>query len=725
MDLRKRACGACRARKIRCSRQMPRCAACRRSNLNCTEQKSSNDLIWLSRHDDGDRKEVPSGGNGLRRHCIFTDEQRIKECGVLQHQLSKRNIDATLCQVDEAALQDLTERGHSVSIGPFGAFQVSPVLSLPPSPIVPAPSINDTNTTNLTQNLDSITSPLSYHNQGELLGSSNSVVDNWGDLGNLFEPLPPQWPTYPFFEDLVGFPGATLAEMSQDIVGEEYQEVKHTVELTPDGELTPATGLVSATFLNEPTQLEIVLDSSMSLSINKVQLLLRNYELDLVNSLTPMKHDKPPWVLLHLKCALAAFSDLYMMGRSNDARVSVLLSVLSTSAFHLHHKLASIPGASDDLAVLGNQCFRLAKKRLQACLQKRAGTSKVAKYKEMLMAFLNLVTACVFSGQMQEARYFILDAGRLINAYGIQKAQKSKKVIILHAIYVYMRVFEECAHPCSNIRLASDAANSTSSASEASCYASMWKHDPRKDMLFPQAIKPGPETNTSILPHDLEVASMLEKIYGIPQNLFHLLWQTTALGNEVSEVRYTSGLTAEMSLRVKELDEAIMSFENPYLLKGQGQAHEITSSASSRQGGEEEEERRKALRFDLTEAIHSALIIYFYRHVCDVSLMVLQHFVEKTARSLFRYETQKQEYGDTSPGICWPAFIASCEASNVELREELSIWLLNNAQSSGIGMFSTAHDFVVEVWRAREAPGCENVHWKSVVTYQDTRLVLT
>ncbi|KAH7143515.1 fungal-specific transcription factor domain-containing protein [Dactylonectria macrodidyma] len=724
MDLRKRACGACRARKIRCSRQMPRCAACRRSNLNCAEQKSSNDLIWLSRQEDRDRQEVPPGGNGLRRHCIFTDEQRITECGILQNQLAKQNIDFALCQVDEAASQDLTDRGHSVIIGPFSVFQVSPVVSLPSSPIVPATSVNETNTTDLTQNLDFI-SPLSFQNGGDLLGSSNSAADNWGDLSSLFEPLSPQWPTYPFFEELVGLPGTTLAEMTQDLIGEEHHEPNDTVELTPDSELAPVTGLVSATFLNEPTQLEIVLDSSMSLSINKVQLLLRNYELDLVNSLTPMKHDKPPWVLLHLKCALAAFSDLYMMGRSNDARVSVLLSVLSTSAFHLHHKLAAVPGAGDDLAVLGDQCFRLAKKRLQACLQKRAGTSKVAKYKEMLMAFLNLVTACVFSGQMQEARYFLLDAGRLINAYGIQKAQKSKKVIILHAIYVYMRVFEECAHPCSNMRLTGNAPDSASSASETGRYASMWKHDLRKDMLFPQGVKPGLETHTSILPHDLEVSSMLEKIYGIPQNLFHLLWQTTALGNEVSEVRYTSGLTAEMSLRIKELDDAIMAFQNPYLLKEQGQVHEITSSASSRQGGEEETERRKALRFDLTESLHSALIIYFYRHVCDVSLMVLQHFVEKTARSLFRYETQKQEYGDTSPGICWPAFIASCEASNVELRKELSIWLLNNAQSSGIGMFSTAHDFVVEVWRAREAPGCENVHWKSVVTDQDTRLVLT
>ncbi|KAH8683624.1 fungal-specific transcription factor domain-containing protein [Ilyonectria robusta] len=724
MELRKKACGACRARKIRCSRQIPRCAACRRSNLDCKAQETSNDLIWLSRQDNGDRQDAHSTGNVLRRHCIFSDEQRVHECGILLNQVAEQNIDSILSQVDEAS-QGLRGRSASVKVGPFGAFHAPASYSLPESPSTPAASRSDTNATLQPSDLGSILSSTLYPNGEDLLSSSNSAPDNWGDLGDLFEPLSPQWPTYPFFEDLVGLPGATLSDINQnEIEGESEEAVQHPDDSKPEGESSHAAGLVNATFLKEPSQLEIVLDGTMSLSINQVQLLLRNYEMDLVNSLTPLKHDKPPWVLLHLKCALAAFSDLYMMGRSNDARVSVLLSVLSTSAYHLHHKLAAIPGAGEDLAVLGSQCFRLAKKRLQACLQKRSGTTKVAKYKEMLMAFLNLVTACVFAGEMQEARYFLLDAGRLINAYGIQKAQKSKKVIILHAMYVYMRVFEECAHPSSNIRNPCNPMDA-GSGNEAGRYSSMWKHDPRKDLPFPQGDKPAPETSTSILPHDIEVASMLEKIYGIPQNLFHLVWQTTALGNEVAELRYTSGLTPQMSLRIKELDDTIMSFENPHLLKGQGQGQDAPSSTSSRQGGEEEVERRTALLFDLTEALHSALIIYFYRHVCDMGLLVLQHYVEKTAKSLFRYESQKQEYGDTSPGICWPAFIAGCETNSVELREELSIWLLNNAQSSGIGMFSTAHDLVVEVWRAREVPGCENLHWKSVVANHDTRLVLT
>ncbi|KAK7419271.1 hypothetical protein QQX98_003423 [Neonectria punicea] len=460
----------------------------------------------------------------------------------------------------------------------------------------------------------------------------------------------------------------------------------------------------------------------MSLSINKVQLLLKNYELELVGSLTPLKHDKPPWVLLHLQCALAAFSDLYMLGHSNDARASVLLSVLSASAYHLHYKLAAIPGAGDDLAVLGSQCFRLAKKRLQACLQQRPGTAKVAKYKEILMAFLNLVTASVFSGQMQEARYFILDAGRLINANGIQKARKSKKIVVLHAIYVYMRVFEECAHPASNGSVMCSPIPSASGDGPES-YSSMWKFDPRNETLFHERDKTSPETQTSLLPHDLEVAGMLEQIYGIPQNLFHLLWQTTALGNEASELRYTVGLNPQISLRIKELEDAMLSYQNPFSPKTKSPVQEENTELA--ENNLDREADRTALLFELTEALHSALIVYFYRHVCDLNLTIIQHYVEKTVKSLFGYESQKQKCGDTSPGICWPAFIAGCEANSVELREQMSIWLLNNAQSSGIGMFSTAHDFVVKVWRARETPGCENVQWKFVLANLDTRLVLS
>lgn len=320
------------------------------------------------------------------------DEQRVNECCILLGQVSEQNIDTILSQVDEAS-QVLRGWSASVKVGPFGAFHVPALHSLPESPPVPAALRNDTNATLQPSDLGPILSSTLYPNGEDLLGSSISATDNWGDLGDLFEPLSPQWPTYPFFEDLVGLPGATLSDINQNEI--EQEAVQDPDESKPEGESSHATGLVSATFLKEPPQLEIVLDGTMSLSINQVQLLLRNYELDLVNSLTPLKHDKPPWVLLHLKCALGAFSDLYMMGRSNDARVSVLLSVLSTSAYHLHHKLAAIPGAGEDLAVLGSQCFRLAKKRLQACLQKRPGTAKVAKYKEMLMAFLNLVTACV------------------------------------------------------------------------------------------------------------------------------------------------------------------------------------------------------------------------------------------------------------------------------------------------------------------------------------------
>ncbi|KPM44115.1 hypothetical protein AK830_g2434 [Neonectria ditissima] len=690
MDLRKKACGSCRSRKIRCNRHLPRCSGCIRSQLDCRDQEKSNGLIWLSLPRDEAGGEVPLG-QVLRRDCVFSDEQRMEECRILLDQIPKQNIDALLTQVDEGT-GNFTTNTASVTVGPFGAFDASFSPSLY-SPRSTTPSRQTTTTF--------------------------QAIQDCNRLADSFETLSPTWPTYPFFEDLVGVPGVTLSDLELIDIDQDHPEAIQVPDDTENDRGLPMwTTLLNVPLVKEPAELDIVLGHEMSLSISKVQLLLKNYELELVGSLTPLKHDKPPWVLLHLQCALAAFSDLYMLGHSNDARASVLLSVLSASAYHLHYKLAAIPGAGDDLAILGSQCFRLAKKRLQACLQQRPGTAKVAKYKEILMAFLNLVTASVFSGQMQEARYFLLDAGRLINANGIQKTKKSKKIVVLHAIYVYMRVFEECAHPASNSQSICTPATDIPSGNGADCYSSVWKVDPRSETLLHD------HSQTSLLPHDLEVAGMLEQIYGIPQNLFHLLWQTTALGNEVSELRYSVGLHPQISVRIKELEDAMLAYQNPFL-------SETESPVQEEQGpGVVEQDvnwgvERTALLFNLTEALHSALIIYFYRHVCDISLAMLQHYVEKTVKSLFCYESQKQKCGDTSPGICWPAFIAGCEANSVELREQMSIWLLNNAHSSGIGMFSTAHDFVVKVWRARERPGCENLQWKFVLASVDTRLVLS
>jgi arginine metabolism regulation protein II len=164
---------------------------------------------------------------------------------------------------------------------------------------------------------------------------------------------------------------------------------------------------------------------------------------------------------------------------------------------------------------------------------------------------------------------------------------------MLHAIYIYLRVFEKSTHP---ITPNSATLVEPELAENSLCrYPLVWRDFKHQDVSYPNNDIMSFETKILHLPSELEEPSMFEQIYSIPESLFRLLSQTTYLGNEVSRARYNSTIDPQLSLRIKGLGEQITRYKNPYVLMAQAQTRKAGYPAS-----EEDREVQRRMGFYMT-----------------------------------------------------------------------------------------------------------------------------
>ncbi|KAL4990991.1 fungal-specific transcription factor domain-containing protein [Aspergillus falconensis] len=328
---------------------------------------------------------------------------------------------------------------------------------------------------------------------------------------------------------------------------------------------------------------------------------------------------------------------------SSDAKVSLLFAVFAISAFRLDILGSPRHPGAEDWRTLGTMYRQRATKRLQMALRHLStGLPKKEKYKNILMPLLSMVTICTVSGEMKNAAHYLRDIEQIIALYGIPKVQKSRRVQMLHSIYIYLRVLTE---------------------------------------------------GTQVHKQSLRLDA---KIYSIPVSLFKLILETTQLAKEVERLRRRRAKNTDhdrFAEKIKEHENRICEWEYYY---------KETTYPADPIGTPPLKER---FPYRLTQAIYTALIIYFYRSVRGVNVITLQPY-------------------DPSSDICWPAFIAGCEATTPRSRQQITDWLEKSTNSNGILMFTVALRAIQEVWAARASPGNQDISWSVVLSESSNMRVL-
>ncbi|KAL4920958.1 fungal-specific transcription factor domain-containing protein [Aspergillus aurantiobrunneus] len=667
-------CLNCRTRKVRCDRVLPQCSQCKQRSLECLVPEPPPRLLWLPIRTLGDfslEQEQFELDVHVRRKPLFKRGQQARNADDLLSLMSDSSLGAILEQLDYQA--DKIPSGMTASNGPFHAFRhEQPTLASAVSP---------------------------------MLGTELPDLELWRLLSdNLGNVLNEEDITLPWLPNLCLPDGPIVASEIIDEANSSYQVPQEQQSSTEP----PASGalLTTGPSVTSPADLK---DFTMSTA----KLLLDHYRNIITTLYTPAPTEsKTPWEILYVPNVLNTLGEIALTGNSSDAKVSLLFAVFAISAFRLDTFCSPCyqPGVQD-WNTLGNMYRQRATKRLQMALRHLStGLPKKEKYKNILMPLLSMVTICAVSGEMKNAAHYLSDIEQIITLYGINKVQKSRKVKMLHSIYVYLRVLSEGTHMHNqSLTIGSSEILPQDADRCSSLKPTTW------DILLGELFDTYDMFNLDFMQYLAPPKSTFEQIYSIPDSLFRLILETTQLAREVERLRPRRQKTTDHDIfaeKVREHENKICEWDYYY---------KETTYPGDPVGTPPLKER---FPYHLTQAIYAALIIYFYRSIRDVNVIALQPYVQQTIYHLSEYDKHKERHQDRSSDICWPAFIAGCEATTPESRQQISEWLEKSTRSNGILMFRVALKAIQKVWAARTFPGKQNLSWSTVLSESNDMRVL-
>ncbi|KAF1986099.1 hypothetical protein K402DRAFT_333127 [Aulographum hederae CBS 113979] len=444
--------------------------------------------------------------------------------------------------------------------------------------------------------------------------------------------------------------------------------------------------------------------------------LLLDHCRDFLDVLSPLRNQKSFWKVLHLPSALTTLSEYVLWKSAGHARLSLLYSLLSVSAFHLDRTSGNEQEQGYWWSV-GESYNTKARRELQWSLREELVGPKKAKYKDLAMAMLTMVTVAVTNGKLADARLYLLDAERLITLRGIQKTNKSRKVRLLHTQFLFLRVIEESSFTYTS-REERDL-TALVAQQKPTRFPSLVLHnagdapDKALDPFAMDSLIEGPDANGW---------SLFSQIYGVPESLVVLMSHAVYLSREKNIKRELSrgGATnaGDFEQRCKGVEDLLCNWTLPECIKAMGSSSTLTCAT------EAEVQANKSIMEHSAGALHAALMIYFYRLVRDVNPVMVQHLVKQVLEHLEAAEYEKEKHSVNSAGIMWPGFIAACEALDETTFDEAVTWLRTSGTQSGIRAFDRAADAATKVWKARKASRT-HVDWTDVLENCQISLVLS
>lgn len=216
--------------------------------------------------------------------------------------------------------------------------------------------------------------------------------------------------------------------------------------------------------------------------------------------------------------------------------------------------------------------------------------------------------------------------------------------------------------------------------------------------------------------------TLYPELYGVPETLMTLLSQTISLVNEKPKLEAAAladpAVSLALSQHIKTLERQIWSW---------------SLQASNMPAGprlppslvnEESQPLDRPQVESMALAMHGALIIYFYRRVYNMSVMIVQDQVRRTLELIQPCLAMGQFDADFSVSISWSAFIAACEAATPEL-QKLGLRCLESIDDHGLLVERGGPSAVARaVWERRKQTGDFTFGWPDLMRQGESPMAI-
>lgn len=324
------------------------------------------------------------------------------------------------------------------------------------------------------------------------------------------------------------------------------------------------------------------------------------------------------------------------------------------------------------------------------------------------------------SGDTKDARSYISQCEEIVRNLGKPKDRDSRKTKALHRMLFYIKVMESASsgHYCSQHP---KTLLSNTLVEEDSAPVSYVPDICDQNLCYGQVVH-----NSA---SDLHVdASGEEKdaVSGIPRALLRLVARTTELIDEIAcSAPPDSGLF-NLSNEIEKKASCLESDIVTWPVSDQRSANPAMAPPCPMPTtcADDSVDTSQQMLNCISRALHSAILIYFYKSVRKTHPMILQHYVESVLRDLEIHDSLKSRFTPARLNvIVWPSFIAACEAVNEDLRRR-AIACLRHAAWAGFCNWEVAEIVTREVWR-RQDVGNVRASWQEVVRDLKVNIVLT
>ncbi|OGM45114.1 hypothetical protein ABOM_006687 [Aspergillus bombycis] len=663
-------CTTCRSRHVKCDEGRPTCAMCRYFGFVCAGYEKG---IFFDFEGATDERRF--------RRPLLTEAERERMSQWLVSSVPPESALQLLTRIDDLCEKAAPCRDLQVDCGPFGAFRLSQLPSAP-SPDMASEDTPDPSTSSPPEDVVRFDDDFTVPSDLPLTPRTQRILES---IFGHSEQAPST--TSPDTDD-VAMDLCRIDAVLNNAPLSDFQGFP----MTPEQELPQFLQSANLTQIPPPNPCFSLTTTSKTVP-QDVMLLLKHYTTTVISLMTPVRHAKTPWHILFIPHAKTCLAALTLGEDLDNASLTAFYGTLAISAF-------SLGGLSQSQMWLaqGNAYKQQALKHARQMLRTAYDVPKAAKYKSTMIALLTMVYVSMFSVDREQTEYFFLETERLIRLRGL-KRKKSRKVRLLHHCYAFERFFYEStftggmnSRQRHYFRQSIESSGLAQYSRDDLSFRLRGWENLDQEMLEVKSQEDG-ENDLHLERPGIFSATLYPEIFGVPEPWVLLLSLVIRLGREkdIAESQDQSNpLTLkDFSGRAKAIERRINNLERPSQAQLDGHVS------------------------NMLDAMYDALSIYFYRRVYDMETSMLQQKVTAVRDCLWRCADPTVLYA--SAGFIWAAFIAACEAEDLELQMSFAKWFKDSAQRSGLSSFRETLARVERIWREKRCGNGTSATWLNLM----------
>lgn len=474
--------------------------------------------------------------------------------------------------------------------------------------------------------------------------------------------------------------------------------------------------------------------TNTGLQINPLSRFLLKYYIDSVADLmTVVAFPKNPWKTIYFPRALRALGDISGLGKTTNARASLLNALLAVACFNIQSRYEKGSNEMKFFLNLGIELRLQAASFLKKMLEPGVNElMKSEKYKDILTAILSMNTIDIVWGTMADCQYHISICEEIICKRVKERPNLSHKAKLLHRIFSFLKLvqdstnFENLKNPEAKLKAKIDDIfiknhdEQFSPDVNFSINADEFQDGDRS--LKTKEVSSSSPTRSTYSPAFIdEIASassnnskvskellLTDALYGLPNSLILLFSDTVNLLKTKFLITNNAELDKDLEKKkvvFKKFNEFCLGFESK-LLKWENEWNLKDSDSDEFLSHAHEGIYYHCMSF------FNSLIIYYFTMVRDLNHLLLQ----KYSLNCIEYLEKLQELINTKKvrmlPLFWQGFIAGCSSMDTVLQNRFKDWAASLSKT-GMGSYWGARQIMFEVWRRRELKQ-DNDNWFSV-----------